>query len=606
MLRSKKVHYRDPVILMLMLCMFVWFFTVVLMRSFFANYSYSQSRSGNIHEQLSVERLRGEESAQVPAAAPPVKNRQRRYSQTELHRWRPARPVRENKNSPGEMGKQVLIPPKDEGEMKKLFELNKFNLMASDMIALNRSLTDVRNDACKSKKYPKYLPDTSVVIIFYNEAWSTLLRTVWSVINRSPRSLLKEIILVDDASEREYLKEKLENYVKTLPVPTFVHRHRNRTGLIKARLSGATSATGQVLTFLDSHCECSEGWLEPLLARIAADRRTVVVPIIDALNYETFAYTCSSATGVWGGFDMRLAFSWFFIPEREKKRINGDYTAPFRTPTMAGGLFSIDKDYFYEIGSYDEKMLIWGGENIEMSFRIWQCGGTLEMHPCSRVGHVFRDASPYPFPGGADKIVHYNTGRTIEVWIDDWRDFYYTMIPAARNSTIGDISERVKLRKNLKCKSFKWYLENIYPESIMPYDGDYFGTLKNAHTQNCFVVYDKKDGAKVSLQECQETYFLQMCIYQKRNQVIICNKLCLNVASPKEPVTMKNCQGSGKDQAWSYDGDTKMIRQIITGNCLSIPRSGDLARPILAKCDPQAVEQKWEFQKQFKLSDLND
>ena len=42
---------------------------------------------------------------------------------------------------------------------------------------------------------------------------STLLRTVHSVINRSPRHLLQEIILVDDASNRTFLKKPLQDYI---------------------------------------------------------------------------------------------------------------------------------------------------------------------------------------------------------------------------------------------------------------------------------------------------------------------------------------------------------------------------------------------------------
>lgn len=77
---------------------------------------------------------------------------------------------------------------------------HEFNELVSDLIALNRSLPDPRSSYCKSVEYSSNLPKTSVIIIFHNEAWSTLLRTVHSVINRSPDHLIEEILLVDDFS----------------------------------------------------------------------------------------------------------------------------------------------------------------------------------------------------------------------------------------------------------------------------------------------------------------------------------------------------------------------------------------------------------------------
>lgn len=103
---------------------------------------------------------------------------------------------------------------------------------------------------------------------FFNEHWSTLLRTVYSVLNRSPSELIVEIILVDDASNKPFLKSKLDQYVALYLPKVKIVRLSERSGLILARLAGAKIATGDVFIFLDSHTEANTNWLPPLLGMV--------------------------------------------------------------------------------------------------------------------------------------------------------------------------------------------------------------------------------------------------------------------------------------------------------------------------------------------------
>lgn len=86
-------------------------------------------------------------------------------------------------------------------------------------------------------------------------------------------------------------------------------------------------SSGEVLVFLDSHCEVNQMWLEPLLAPIHKDRRTVVCPVIDIVSADTLSYSPSPI--VRGGFNWGLHFKWDPVPPAELKSPQG-HVGPIR------------------------------------------------------------------------------------------------------------------------------------------------------------------------------------------------------------------------------------------------------------------------------------
>ncbi|KAK0097445.1 hypothetical protein PV326_001785 [Microctonus aethiopoides] len=514
----------------------------------------------------------------------------------------------------GQNGEPVLISSKDFPVMQQLFQINRFNLMASDQIPLNRTLPDVRKRKCIAR-YANVngLPKTSVIIVFHNEAWSTLLRTVHSVINRSPRHLLTEIILVDDNSDRvrynanflvEFLKSPLDNYVKTLPVLTRVARAITRVGLINARLIGAKMATGQVLTFLDAHCECTVGWLEPLLQAISENRTRVISPVIDIINDDTFAYTRSFELH-WGAFNWDLHFRWLTLSGPLMKERRENIVDPFKTPAMAGGLFSMDRNYFFELGSYDEQMQIWGGENLELSFRVWQCGGSVEIAPCSHVGHLFRKSSPYTFPGGVGEILYGNLARVALVWMDDWAEFYFKFNPEAeRLRDKQQVRSRLELREKLQCKSFEWFLDNVWPDHFFPKSDRFFGKIIHIPTGKCLMkplpkgMYAQPSGYAIYEPCINPPSLGQMFVMTKDGVIMTDESVCLDAPEhdtrhDRPKVKIMACSGLSK-QKWRYDEKTRALVHTSSGMCLHVGL-GSNEGPVIATCNGY-IEQQWKLE----------
>ncbi|XP_049689972.1 polypeptide N-acetylgalactosaminyltransferase 14 [Accipiter gentilis] len=476
------------------------------------------------------------------------------------------------------------------------YRLHAFNQRESERIPSDRAVRDTRHHRCTTLHYRQDLPPTSVIITFHNEARSTLLRTIRSVLNRTPVHLVHEIILVDDFSDDPddcRLLGKLPK-VKCL-------RNGRREGLIRSRIRGADVAQAGVLTFLDSHCEVNKDWLLPLLQRIKEDPTRVVSPVIDIINLDTFAYVAASSD-LRGGFDWSLHFKWEQLsPEHKAKRL--DPTEPIKTPIIAGGLFVIDKAWFNHLGKYDSAMDIWGGENFEISFRVWMCGGSLEIIPCSRVGHVFRKKHPYVFPEGNANTYIKNTKRTAEVWMDEFKQYYYAARPAAQGRPYGNIQSRVELRKRLKCHSFKWYLENVYPELRIPEELLYqTGMIRQR--QSCLESHKSEaqefpilslspcissKGTAATAQEWTYTYN-----HQVRQQ-----QLCLSVYTlfPGSQVLLSPCKEGDNKQRWGKVGSH--IEHIASRFCLDTETIGDTNEStkelVINPCESTAMSQRWDM-----------
>ena len=152
----------------------------------------------------------------------------------------------------------------------KEFEENQrhsFNVFLSNHLPLSRDIPDVRSvgvtvinmqfieknicrDAyCKQNRDGLVsFPKASVIICFHNEAVSVLLRTLTSIVNRSPEHLLQEIILVDDASD--LLEPSLRDRLVKISTKIKLKLLHKREGLIRARTIGSRVATAPVLVFM--------------------------------------------------------------------------------------------------------------------------------------------------------------------------------------------------------------------------------------------------------------------------------------------------------------------------------------------------------------------
>ena len=214
--------------------------------------------------------------------------------------------------------------------------------------------------------------DLSVIIPALNEG-ENLRRTIAGLEGRLPAA--SEIIVVDDGSSDGCSDFLRGSKLLRLLEPEAPGR---RLGVSGARNRGAREAEGEVLIFLDAHCDVAPGWAEAL---VEAARDPAVGAAAHAISVMGRPDCC--------GFGLRfrdaaLGVEW--LPEP---------TGLPEAPLLPGCCFVMRREVFELEDGFDPGFVRWGSEDCELSIRLWTAGYDLRIVPDVTVAHLFRESHPY-------------------------------------------------------------------------------------------------------------------------------------------------------------------------------------------------------------------
>uniref|UniRef100_A0A8C5ZVG9 polypeptide N-acetylgalactosaminyltransferase n=1 Tax=Marmota marmota marmota TaxID=9994 RepID=A0A8C5ZVG9_MARMA len=230
--------------------------------------------------------------------------------------------------------------------------------------------------------------------------------------------------------------------------------------------------------------------------------------------------------------------------------------------------------------------------------QVWQCGGKIEILPCSRVAHLERYHKPYAMD--LSIFLKRNALRVAEIWMDEYKQMVYLAwnIPL-QNSGIdyGDISSRIALRKKLKCKPFDWYLKNVYP-LLKP-------TLNIVGYGRVRLPAECAHGRSLAI--FQNIYYHQTGEFYMGNLIAEANSddRCLTDPGHGEKPTLERCSTaaqSGLHIHWDFKQGRAIVNRD-TKRCLEIRKhSSGAYMLVLQKCTTQT----WELQYIIRNWDQTD
>jgi glycosyltransferase involved in cell wall biosynthesis len=220
----------------------------------------------------------------------------------------------------------------------------------------------------------------TVVLPALNEA-GYLKRTVEQFQQTLPTN--SEIIVVDNGSVdgcADFLTGQPDPPPGKQPVITRLVRVATPLGVAGARNLGLAHAAGEVVVFADAHMDVPENWWPPLVATLNQPDVGIVAPAITVMGDPAGSKAYGQRIA-----ESKLRTEW--LPKQQDD--------PYRVPTLGGGFMVMKRQVLDRLGGFDEGMLEWGAEDLEICVRYWLLGYEIWVVPEVETPHKFRTARPY-------------------------------------------------------------------------------------------------------------------------------------------------------------------------------------------------------------------
>ena len=475
---------------------------------------------------------------------------------------------------PGADGKKIKLPNnrKQYDYIRNKSLLHEVNIFNSDMVGLKRILPDQRPEKCKQMLYPRDLPEVSIVIVFREETIPSLFRTVYSVLETSPERLIKEIILVDDGSENEFLKAAVQIHAANVEKIKLI-RNNEAIGLMRARQRGIEETGSDYFIVLDGHIEVTPGWLEPVLFRLVQEPNALLTSHIMTLNKETFEISTGDHDVAFMFFDqITLNELWVKYSNNFRLSRHGS-VAPIPYGMIPGMMTAMRKEHFLQLGGLDPGMEIWGAEHIEMSVKTWLCGGVVEMIPCSKIGHLYR-AAPWQSFYPRQQYVAKNMMRFAHVWMDGYLQELVLRVQHKSNLRDwphpGNLEDRYEIKRKNKCRPYQYYIDKIQnmTHAYIPKSPRVTGVVRNEQTKEC-LDHATIDGKFVLITFHCSGDSNQFFVLTEDYNIRVDRSWLLVIPGTTQLKLLRDIEDwSGPEFRWSFENN-RTIKHSVTGKCLT-------------------------------------